>query len=67
MAIIVTVETLLLALIALLVAGLLRSHAEILRRLAVLDDDEAPASARAPATLPLRHSTWSARRSPATP
>jgi hypothetical protein len=37
MAILVTVETLVLGLLALLVAGLLRSHAEILRRLAEVE------------------------------
>jgi hypothetical protein len=39
MAILITVETLILALLALLVAGLLRSHAEILRRLAELEGE----------------------------
>jgi len=38
----VTAETLVLALLALLVAGLLRSHAEILRRLAELDRSPGP-------------------------
>jgi hypothetical protein len=47
MAILITVETLALGLLTLLVAGLLRSHAEILRRLATLDGS-APARNRAP-------------------
>ena len=38
----VTAETLVLALLALLVAGLLRSHAEILRRLAELNRSPGP-------------------------
>jgi hypothetical protein len=40
MAVLVTLETLILALLALLVAGLLRSHAEILRRLAEVERSE---------------------------
>ena len=38
MVVLVAVETLVLILLALLVAGLLRSHAEILRRLALRED-----------------------------
>jgi hypothetical protein len=44
----IVVETLLLVLLALLVAGLLRSHAEILRRLEALDESP-PAAGSAPA------------------
>jgi hypothetical protein len=56
----VAVETLLLALLALLVAGLLRSHAEILRRLAALgagDEESAfePGLARPRADTPAAH------------
>ncbi len=44
MAVLITVETIVLVLMALLVAGLLRSHAEILRRLDALDTDRRPAA-----------------------
>jgi hypothetical protein len=44
MAILITVETLILALLTLLVAGLLRSHAEILRQLAELGGGAAPSA-----------------------
>src|SRR3954449_6848514 len=42
MEVLVAVETVLLALLVLLVAGLLRSHAEILRRLGPADESAAP-------------------------
>ena len=50
MTVLITAETLALALLTLLVAGLLRSHAEILRRLATLDGSAAttPATPAAP-------------------
>ena len=54
MAILITVETLTLALLALLVAGLLRSHAEILRRLAELGDGAAPSATSGPELPPAR-------------
>lgn len=46
MAVLITVETLILALLALLVAGLLRSHAEILRQLAELEGTTAARGTR---------------------
>src|SRR3954469_24799380 len=56
MEVLVAVETVLLALLVLLVAGLLRSHAEILRRLgpgedSVLPDPPAVVNTRAPADI----------------
>ena len=53
MGVIVTVETLVLVLVCLLVAGLLRSHAEILRRLEQLSPAaQAPAHGAAPVEAP---------------
>jgi len=54
MAILITVETLILALLTLLVAGLLRSHAEILRQLAELGDGAAPSAASGQELPPAR-------------
>ncbi len=54
MAILITVETLILALLTLLVAGLLRSHAEILRQLAELGGGAAPSAASGEELPPAR-------------
>jgi hypothetical protein len=55
MTVLVSVETVLLVLLVVLVAGLLRSHAEILRRLGSPDDQRravpAPTTSRAPSEL----------------
>jgi hypothetical protein len=50
MAVVIAVETVVLVLLTILVAGLLRSHADILRRLHALD--EGGVDAAAPVTLP---------------
>ena len=47
MTVLVTIETIALVLLSLLVAGLLRSHAEILRRLTAPDEPRAPGEQRA--------------------
>jgi hypothetical protein len=52
MSVLVAVETLLLVLLALLVVGLLRSHAEILRRLEELSGARAPHIRTTPASAP---------------
>jgi hypothetical protein len=54
MEVIVAVETVLLALLVLLVAGLLRSHAEILRRLGPPDESGEPALPEPPAVITTR-------------
>ncbi len=51
---IISVETVLLALLLVLVVGLLRSHAEILRRLGPADDERAEPTLRPPAASPPR-------------
>jgi len=57
MAILITVETVILALLAVLVAGLLRSHAEILRQLAGLTGGAAAARTPDPALPAAREGT----------
>lgn len=57
MTVLVTIETIALLLLSLLVAGLLRSHAEILRRMAAFDEGPGPGPAHPsidPTTLPDR-------------
>jgi hypothetical protein len=54
MEVVVAVETVLLALLVLLVAGLLRSHAEILRRLGPPDSTQEPALPEPPAVITTR-------------
>src|SRR5436853_6464363 len=54
MEVVVAVETVLLALLVLLVAGLLRSHAEILRRLGPPDAPDEPGLPEPPAVVTTR-------------
>jgi hypothetical protein len=54
MEVLVAVETVLLALLVLLVGGLLRSHAEILRRLGPPDESREPALPEPPAVISTR-------------
>src|SRR5947209_8632470 len=55
MVVLVSAETVLLVLLVVLVAGLLRSHAEILRRLGPPGEaDAAPAPLRSPGSVPAR-------------